>query len=71
MKRRSDGVEVRLVDTHLIERSGVHDVEAAAPVHQYFHESLWASDRVNYKRVPSWVWDSIRMVGPVQGYGGF
>ena len=71
MKRRSDGAEVRPVDTHLVERSGVHNVEAAAPVHQYFRESLWANDRVNDKWVPSWVWDGIRMVGSVEGYGGF
>ena len=71
MKRRSDGVEVRPVDTHLVERFGVHDVEAAAPVHQYLCESLWTDDRVDNKWVPSRVWDGIRMVGPVEGYGGF
>ena len=71
MERRSDGAEVHLVDTHLVKRSGVHDVEAAAPVHQYFRVSLWADDRVDNKRVPSRVWDGIRMVGPIEGYGGF
>ena len=71
MERRLDGVEVRSVDAHLIERLGVHDVEAAASVHQYFRESLWADDRINNKRVPSRVWDGIWMVGPVEGYGGF
>ena len=29
----SDGAEVRPVDTHLVERLCVHDVEAAASVH--------------------------------------
>ena len=71
MERRSDGAEVRSIDAHLVERFGVHDVEAAASVHQYFREPLWADDRIDYKRVPSWVWDGIRMVGPVKGYGRF
>ena len=71
MERRSDGAEVRSIDAHLVERLSVHDVEAAASVHQYFRESLWANDSVNYKRVPSLVWDGIWMVGPVEGYGGF
>ena len=33
MERRSDGAEVHPVDAHLIERLGIHDVEAAAPIH--------------------------------------
>ena len=70
MKRCSDGMEVRSVDAHLVERFGVHDVEAAASVHQYFREPLWANDRVDNKRIPSRVWDSIRMVGPIEGYCG-
>ena len=71
MERRSDGAEVRSVDAHLVERLGVHDVEAAASVHQYFREPLWTDDRIDDKRVPSWVWDGIRMVGSIEGYGGF
>ena len=59
MEGRSDGAEVRLVDAHLVECLGVHDVEAAASVHQYFCEPLWADDRVDDKRVPSRVWDGI------------
>ena len=33
MERCSDGTEVRPVDAHLVERLGVHDVEAVASVH--------------------------------------
>ena len=33
MERCSDGTEVHSIDAHLIERFGVHDVEAAASVH--------------------------------------
>ena len=71
MERRLDGAEVRSVDAHLVECLGVHDVEVAASVHQYFCESLRANDRVDYKWVPFRVWDGIRMVSPVEGYGGF
>ena len=71
MKRCSGWAEVCLVDAHLVERLGVHDVEAAASIHQYFGESLWADDRVDDKRIPPLVWDGIRMVGLVKGYGRF
>ena len=71
MERCSGWVEVCLVDAHLVERLGVHDVEAAASIHQYFGESLRADDWVNHKRISSRVWDHIRMVGPIEGYGRF
>ena len=71
MERRSDRAEVCPVDAHLVECLGVHDVEAAASIHQYFREPLWADDQIDNRRVPSQVWDGIRMVGPVEGYGGF
>ena len=70
MERCSDGTEVHSVDAHLVERLGIHDVEAAAPIHQYFGEPLWTDDRIDDKRVPSRVQDDIRMVGPIEGYGG-
>ena len=68
MERCSGWVEVRPVDTHLVERLCVHHVETTASVHQYFGESLWADDWVDHKRISSWVWDSIRMVGLIEGY---
>ena len=71
MKGCSGWVEVRSVDAHLVEHLGVYDVEAAASVHQYFGEPLRVDDWVDDKRIPPWVWDGIRMVGPVEGYGGF
>ena len=49
MERHSDGAEVGSVDAHLVERLGIHDVEAAASVHQYFCESLWVDDWVDHK----------------------
>ena len=71
MERRSDRAEVHPVNAHLVERLGVHDVEAAASVHQYFREPLRSDDRIDDKRVPSRMWDGIRMVSPVEGYGRF
>ena len=71
MERCSGWAEACLVDAHLVERLGVHDVEAAASVHQYFREPFSADDRVDNKRVPSRVWDDIRMVGLIEGYGKF
>ena len=70
MERHSDWVEVRSVDTHYIEHLRIHDVEAAASVHQNFGEVLWADDQVDDKRIPSQMRDDIRMVGPIEGYGG-
>ena len=70
MERHLGWVEVRLVDAHHVECLGIHDVEAAAYVHQYFGESLWPNDRVDDKRIPPRVRDGIWMVGPVEGYGG-
>ena len=71
MERCSGWAEACPVNAHLVERLGVHDVEAAASVHQYFREPLWSDDRIDDKRVPSRMWDDIRMVGPIKGYGGF
>ena len=51
MERRSDGVEVRSIDAHLVEHLGVHDVEAAAPIHLYLGEPLWTDDRIDDERV--------------------
>ena len=56
MKRRSGWVEVRPVDAHLIERLGVHDVEAAASIHQHLGEALCADDWVDHERVSSQLW---------------
>ena len=53
MKRRLGWAEVRPVDAHLVERLGVHDVEATAPVHQYLGEPLWTDDRIDDQRIPS------------------
>ena len=53
MERCSDGAEVCSVNAHLIERHGVHDVEAAASIHQHLGEPLCADDRVDHERISS------------------
>ena len=45
MERRSDGAEVHSVNAHLVECLGIHDVEAAAPIHQYFGERFVSTIR--------------------------
>ena len=70
MERRSGWLDARSVDAHGVKHFGVHDVEAAASIHQYFGESLWADDRVDNKQISPWVRDAIRMVSPVEGYAG-
>ena len=51
MERCSGWAEAHPVDAYLVEPPGVHDVEVAASVHQYFGESLWADDQVDHKRI--------------------
>ena len=69
MERCSGWVEARSVDAYLIERLGVHNVEADASIHQYFGESLRADDQVDHKQISPWVRDAIWMVSLVEGYG--
>ena len=45
--------DARLANAHGINRLGVHDVEAAASIHQHLSEPFHADDRVNHKRVPA------------------
>ena len=44
MERCSGWAEARPVDAHLVERLGIHDVEAAASIYQYFGELLRTDD---------------------------
>ena len=61
---------MRLVDAHGIEHFSVHDVEAAASIHQHLGELLHADDRVDHERVSSWLRDAFWVVGPIKGDGG-
>ena len=70
VERRPDRPDARSVDAHGIERFSVHDVEAAASIHQHLGEPLYAKDRVDYERVSSQLRDAFRVVGPIKGYGG-
>ena len=46
---------------------GVHDVEAAASVHEHLGEAGVADDEVNNERVPSRVWDVVGVVLAAEG----
>ena len=70
MERHSGWAKARPIDAHLVEHLGIHDVEAATSIYQYFGESLWADDWVDHKQISPRVGDGIRMVGLIKGYGG-
>ena len=70
MERCSGWAEACSIDAHLVERLGIHDVEAAASIHQDFGELLRANDWINHERVPPWLRDALRVVGPIEGYSG-
>ena len=70
MERHFSRSDVRSVDAHGVECFSVHDVEFVASIHQYIREPLRADDRVDHEQISPWVRDGIRMVSPVEGYGG-
>jgi hypothetical protein len=49
--------DARPVDAHGIKRLGVHDVKAAASIHQHLGKPLHADDLVNHKRISAQMWD--------------
>ena len=51
VERHPGRSDVRSIDAHGVEHFGVHDVEAAASIHQYLGELLRANDWVNYERI--------------------
>ena len=55
------------VDAHGVERFNVHDVEAAASIHQYLGEPLHADDQVNTEQRSPQLWDALQVVGPIKG----
>ena len=56
-------------DPHELQGVGVHDVEAAASVHEHLGEKSVADDGVDNKRVPSRVWDVVGVVLAAEGDG--
>ena len=69
MERHPGRPDTCSVDAHGVDHFGVHDVEAAASIHQYLGESLHADDQVNHERISSRLWDAFRVVGLIEGYG--
>jgi hypothetical protein len=62
--------DTRPVDAHGIERLDVHDVEAATPIHQHLAEALLVDDQVNDKWIPARMWNTVWVVGAIEGDGG-
>jgi hypothetical protein len=69
VERCSTRAELGLVDPHGVKGLSIHDVEAAASIHQYLDEPRVANDGINNKRVSAWVWNAIRVVIVVKGDG--
>ena len=70
VERHPGWPDARPVDAHGIERLSVHDVEAVASIHQHLSEPFCADDRVDQERISSRLWDALRVVSPIKGYGG-
>ena len=68
MKGRYGWLDARSVNAHSVERLGVHDVKAAASIHQYLGESLHADDRVYHEQISPRLWDALQVVGLIKGY---
>jgi len=69
-KRCPDWPDARSVDAHGSDHFSVHDVEAAACIHQYLSEPLCADDQVDHEQISSRLWDAFQVVGLIKGYGG-
>ena len=67
MEWRLAGVELVQSDPHELLGVGMHDVEAAASVHEHFGEAGVADDGVDNERVPSRVWDVVGVVLAAEG----
>ena len=58
MERSLGRLDARSVDAHGIEHFSIHDVEAAASIHQHFGEPLHAKDWVDHEWISYWLWDA-------------
>ena len=58
MERRSGRSDARSVDAHGIKHFSIHDVEAAASIHQYLGEPFRVDDRVHLEWISSYLQDA-------------
>jgi hypothetical protein len=61
--------EVGPLDPQKVESLGIDDVEAAAPVHEYFSEARVGDDGIDDERVDSRMGDVVRMIIMVESDG--
>jgi hypothetical protein len=66
VERCSARAELGLTDSHGVEGHGIHDVEAAASIHQYFGKPCVANNKIDNKWVSTRLWDVIRVVIAVE-----
>jgi hypothetical protein len=69
MEAPDAGSKVGPLDPQKVEGLGIDDVEAAAPVHEYFSEARVGDDGINDERVDSRIGDVVRMVITVKSDG--
>ena len=67
MERCLGRLDSHSVDAHGVKHFSIHDIEAAASIHQHLGEPFCADDWVNHERVPSWLRDALWVVGLVKG----
>ena len=69
MERRLAGAQLVQADPHELQGVCVHDVEAAASVHEHLGESSVADDRIHNEWVLPRVWDVVGVVLAAEGDG--
>jgi hypothetical protein len=70
MERCLGRLDARPVDAHGVECLNVHDVEAATSIHQHLAKTLLVNDWINNKRVPTRMWNAVRVVRAIESDGG-
>jgi hypothetical protein len=69
MEAPDAGSEVGPLDPQKVEGLGIDDVEATAPVHEYFSEARVGDDGIDDERVDSRIGDVVRVVIMVESDG--
>jgi hypothetical protein len=69
MEGRSSQAKLGQTDLHGVNGFGVHDVVAAASIHQYLGGPCVANDGVNNQRILTWLRDTIQVVVMVKNDG--
>src|SRR6266498_1627491 len=71
VERRAALFQLGAWNLHFIEGLGEEDVESAAAIYESPVEFDRSDDRVQHKGVAPRMWDSVRVVGPIESYWDF